>query len=194
MEFGSNLVAGILLVAVFHSAFVLGDSGPTELPSSLSIPPTVDAIGDGVSVPLGFIENRGQLLNDAVRYYANAGGVQIGLAAGVVFAAVGDAGNRGVLVSATFEGANPTIPEGRDPLPLRTHYFRGADPAGWRADVPSFSEVEYPDLYRGIDLRYRVAPGGVKYEFRVDAGADPDRIRIAYAGADRLTRARFRAI
>jgi len=183
MQFGRSLALGIAFAVLLPGVWTstpprVADEAASPLPPPIRAPDSY--------VPLGFVENRGQLTNDEVRFYANAGGTQIGLAAGKVLFTVGGNEGPGALVEAMFVGANPSVPEGRSPLPVRTHYFRGADPAEWHAGVPSVSEVEFADLYEGIDLLYRVTEEGVKYEFRVAAGADPSRIQVGYAGADGL--------
>ncbi|HHT9153618.1 MAG TPA: DUF7948 domain-containing protein, partial [Candidatus Hypogeohydataceae bacterium YC40] len=43
------------------------------------------------------------------------------------------------------------------------------------------------DTRTGIDLVYRGVPGGMKYEFIVQPGANPDDIRLAYTGIESLS-------
>jgi hypothetical protein len=54
------------------------------------------------------------------------------------------------------------------------------------ANLPTYSEVRYRDVWPGIDLAFRSQGGKLKYEFLVDPGADPSRIHMTYAGADPL--------
>src|SRR5437867_3699813 len=81
-----------------------------------------------------------------------------------------------------FDGSNPVAPRGRGELPTRSNYFAGSDPSKWRVGITSYREVVYEDLYDGIDLVYRSDGAGLKYEFVVRPGADPDRIRWSYQG------------
>jgi len=60
--------------------------------------------------------------------------------------------------------------------------FSGADPARWRTGAPAYRALECPEIYPGIDLAYRTGPSGLKSEFIIRPGADPDRIRWRYAG------------
>ncbi|GLY82369.1 hypothetical protein [Actinoallomurus iriomotensis] len=65
--------------------------------------------------------------------------------------------------------------------------FHGADPARWHTGIPTFGQVVYHDLWPGIDGIFSVRNGTLKYSFALDPGADPDDIRLSYAGADRVS-------
>jgi hypothetical protein len=56
-----------------------------------------------------------------------------------------------------------------------------------RTSLPTYGEVTYRELWPGIDMVFRGQGGKLKYEFHVAPGADPDRIRLAYTGADGLS-------
>ncbi|MCP4545027.1 MAG: hypothetical protein GY835_01020 [bacterium] len=89
-----------------------------------------------------------------------------------------------------FEGANPApVIEVRGELPTRFNYLLGNDPENWRTDVPAFREVVYRDLWPGIDLVYRQEADRLSYELVTKPGANPDRARFVYAGAERVTAA-----
>ena len=62
-------------------------------------------------------------------------------------------------------------------------YFKGTAEKQ-TADLPTFAELVYSDLWPGIDLVYAGEVQGLKYRFVVAPGADPGRIRLAYRGAD----------
>ncbi|MGC9945125.1 MAG: SBBP repeat-containing protein [Bryobacteraceae bacterium] len=76
--------------------------------------------------------------------------------------------------------------EGRNALPGKVNYFIGNDPARSRTDIPTFARVEYPDVYRGIDLAYYGSEGRLEYDFIVAPGADPSVIRLAAGGASEV--------
>jgi pectin methylesterase-like acyl-CoA thioesterase len=74
-----------------------------------------------------------------------------------------------------------------DELPGRVNYFRGNDPALWRRNVPTFAKVRCQQIYPGIDLvYYGTSQEQLEYDFIVAPGADPERIALAVAGADRV--------
>ncbi len=50
----------------------------------------------------------------------------------------------------------------------------------------SYSELIYEDLYDGIDMLWHGLESGLKYDFVVKPGADPNQIRIRYQGAEQI--------
>ena len=88
-------------------------------------------------------------------------------------------------------GANPaSTAEGVDRLAVKTNYFVGKDSTKWRFDVPTYAGAKFHDLYPGIDLLYRGDEGRLEYDFALAPQADPKRIRLRVAGAQRLDLAR----
>ncbi len=87
----------------------------------------------------------------------------------------------------TYAGANPA-PRivGQEELPGKANYFKGNDPAKWRANVPTFARVRYENLYPGIDLVYYGNQRALEYDFMVQPGADPGRIALSFAGQEAL--------
>ncbi|MBW3624591.1 MAG: SBBP repeat-containing protein, partial [Armatimonadetes bacterium] len=49
-------------------------------------------------------------------------------------------------------------------------------------NVPTYARVRYQSVYRGIDLVYYGKGQQLEYDFIVDPGADPDRIRMKFTG------------
>ncbi len=160
----------------------------------------------------GFLENAGQFPDRGVLYYGTGEGAGIAFLEGRVLLNVverrdpalvrdllswsgqgdgalggpADGDLQGCTVSLTFPGGNPVLPEARGELPGTTHYFLGRNPADWHTGLRRYSEVVYEGLYEGIDLVYRSAPDGVKYEFVVAPGADPSAITVHVEGHDSL--------
>ena len=81
-------------------------------------------------------------------------------------------------------GAPATTPE---PLPGKSNYLIGNDPARWRTNVPTYQRIGYRDVYPGVDVVYYGSQGQLEYDFVVAPGADPGRIRMAVEGADSAT-------
>jgi hypothetical protein len=81
-------------------------------------------------------------------------------------------------------GANPSAePVGQDLLPTRSNYFIGNDSSKWLTDIPNYGEVEYQDVYSGINLLYYGNQGQLEYDFVVSPGADASAIRLSIQGA-----------
>ncbi|MCF2137625.1 MAG: hypothetical protein K9W43_10385 [Candidatus Thorarchaeota archaeon] len=85
-----------------------------------------------------------------------------------------------------FPGSNLVIPQGQQPTKSITNYLYGDDPLTWKTDVPNYEILQYPEIYPGIDLVYKIQNGNLKYEFVVHPHADPTVIRIEYVNADNI--------
>jgi hypothetical protein len=162
------------------------------------------------TLPLYFIENRGQL-DKQVGYYVQGRDAAVYFTAeGVTFALIGPAADSGAegherqpsvrpvgwgsapeadgarqrwAVRLEFVGANPEVrPAGHEPTPARVSYFKGPE-AQWKTGLPTYGSVVYRDLWPGIDLVYSGTAGRLKYTFLVRPGADPGQIKLAYRGA-----------
>ncbi|OPZ37498.1 MAG: Phosphocholine transferase AnkX [Synergistetes bacterium ADurb.BinA166] len=84
-----------------------------------------------------------------------------------------------------FLGAGRVRPEGEKPAETVISYFKGPE-SEHRSGVPTYNSIVYSDLWPGIDLVYDGDASHLKYRFVVRPGADPERIRLAYRGAERL--------
>ncbi|MDP4215157.1 MAG: PKD domain-containing protein [Bacteroidota bacterium] len=87
----------------------------------------------------------------------------------------------------SFQGANeqPEIVADQ-PLDTYNNYFIGKDPAKWGAHCRVYQGITYKNIYDGIDLRYYTENGGLKYDLIVHPGADPNRIALKYEGQSKL--------
>ena len=84
-----------------------------------------------------------------------------------------------------FVGAH-AAPEGQQPLTGHTNYFLHNDRSLWLRDVPLVSEVEYPELYKGVSLSFYGKDQKLEHDFRVAPGADPSSIHMHVKGASDL--------
>jgi len=91
------------------------------------------------------------------------------------------------VVRMRLKGANPRPKmEGLEPLQGKSNYLIGNDRSKWHTNIPTFAQVQYTSVYPGIDVVYYGQQRQLEYDFRLAAGADPGRIRIAFEGADNL--------
>jgi uncharacterized repeat protein (TIGR01451 family) len=68
---------------------------------------------------------------------------------------------------------------GVDPLPGKSNYFIGSNPAKWHVNVPTYAKVRFHGMYPGIDLvYYGNQEGKLEHDFLVAPGADPHRIEF----------------
>ncbi|PYT10399.1 MAG: hypothetical protein DMF60_00210, partial [Acidobacteria bacterium] len=152
-------------------------------------------------LPLSFEANQGQL-DSQVKFISRANGYNLfltstealfqfriancGLRNESPSAGAGARNPQSALLTMKLAGANPDARiRGLDAMPGRGNYFIG-DAANWRANVPSYSRVEYGNVYRGIDLVYHGDRGELEYDFKVAPGADPAVIRLGFEGADKI--------
>lgn len=197
------------LFAVFLlgvGVIVLGGrtSIPRPLIHSIGRPPgrtlgsSAVLLGAYGKLPLSFEANRGQA-DPEVRFLARGKGYTLFLTATETVlslrepAAHGNPGRhekqagKTTVLRMKLVGVNPEAQvEGVDELPGKSHYFIGNDPAKWRTNVPAYRSVEYRDVYPGVSLVYYGNQRQLEYDFVVAAGADPQQIRFAVEGADRL--------
>lgn len=77
---------------------------------------------------------------------------------------------------------------GLEPLPGKSNYLIGNDPAKWHTDIPTYAKVRYSGIYPGIDLiYYGNQEGRLEHDFIVAPGADPNTIAMDFTGtADSL--------
>jgi hypothetical protein len=82
--------------------------------------------------------------------------------------------------------AKHTILSGARKTPGYRNYLLGNDPSKWASDVAAYEEVAYPELYPGTTLKLYELNKKLKYDFELEPGANPDKIRIQYNGADKV--------
>ncbi len=89
-------------------------------------------------------------------------------------------------VSVRFLNSRPTRPTGHEPGSYYQNFYYGKDPSKWVTGIHPYRTLRYQDLYEGIDLVTHARKQGMKYEFHLEAGADPSRIALQYEGTDDL--------
>ena len=83
--------------------------------------------------------------------------------------------------------ANPAAKvSGEEELAGKINYLIGKDPSKWRTGVATYAKVRYEQVYPGIDLVYYGNQRQLEYDFVVGPGADPARIRLKLAGAQKM--------
>jgi len=79
---------------------------------------------------------------------------------------------------------SPQIAHARSSITkTRFHYYLGNNSENWKTDVQGVDRVVYKDLYHGIDLVVYSNKKGLKYDFVVHPGANPEDIHWSYRGA-----------
>jgi Abnormal spindle-like microcephaly-assoc'd, ASPM-SPD-2-Hydin/Beta-propeller repeat len=75
---------------------------------------------------------------------------------------------------------------GENQLARKTNYFTGSNPKNWHTNVPSYSAVQYKNVYPGVDLLFYGNNQRLEYDFQVAAGADPQQITLHLEGTRTL--------
>jgi uncharacterized repeat protein (TIGR01451 family) len=73
-----------------------------------------------------------------------------------------------------------------DPLPGKSNYLLGNDPAKWRIGVPQFARLRYESVYPGINLVFYGNQGQLEYDFQIAPGADPKQAELEFDEAKQL--------
>src|SRR5262249_14381301 len=132
---------------------------------------------------VGFMANQGQA-DTQVRFLSQGSGYSLLLTDSEAVLAL-----PGTNVSMQLAGANANVmPVGVGLLAGQSNFIFGNDPGNWQTDVPSYSRVEYRNIYPGITLNYHsTGSGRLEYDFTIEPGADPAAIHLVFSGADSLT-------
>lgn len=88
-----------------------------------------------------------------------------------------------IIKSATLklEGANPNIKgKGINKLITKSNYFTGNDPTKWQKGIPNYGEVQFNELYPGIDLVYYGNNGQLEFDFNISPGANSEIIKLKF--------------
>ncbi|HHY55624.1 MAG TPA: hypothetical protein GYA08_09315 [Chloroflexi bacterium] len=133
-----------------------------------------------------FVENIGQF-DPSVRFLARVGDETLWLLHDALWVSRPVENDRWLALRLSFADANPTpLLEPFARQDVQINYFIGADPAGWRTNVPVWSGVRYVDLYPGVDLEVYAQRG--QWAWRLtgngDTTAAASRLRVEGAPAE----------
>lgn len=86
-----------------------------------------------------------------------------------------------------FAGASSGVEHsGTQAIQEYFNYFIGNDRSKWAGGVHAYQQVNYKQLYPGINLEVNAGTGGFKYQYVVAPGANPAQVKMQFAGADSL--------
>ncbi|HMM06652.1 MAG TPA: SBBP repeat-containing protein [Clostridiales bacterium] len=97
-------------------------------------------------------------------------------------------GTRGVALSMGFVNANPDLSvQGVELYEGKVNYFIGSNADKWKSNIPTYGQLRYNDVWEGISLSIRHTEKGIKLDWHIAAGTNPDAIRLTCEGADSLS-------
>jgi photosystem II stability/assembly factor-like uncharacterized protein len=68
------------------------------------------------------------------------------------------------------------------PQGYSSNYIIGNDPSQWQTNVPNYGQVEYQNVYPGVNVVYYGNQSQLEYDFDVAPGADPSAITLNFSG------------
>lgn len=150
-------------------------------------------------LPLSFEVNDGQA-DSQVQYLTQGTGYSLDLnALGATLSlqkpltvsagtSTASSGGDGATLAMSLLGSDPNAAvAGEDQLPGTSNYFVGNDPAEWHTKIAQYGQVEYQDVYQGINLIYYGNQQQLEYDFQVAPGANPSAIRFGIQGAENVS-------
>ena len=156
--------------------------------------------GQGLSKPLSFIENKGQVTDEYnnprhdIQYKLSTPGMNLYVASGKLyyqFSKTEGTTPETMQISTykmgvTLLGANPAAKAiATDRQEYYENYYRSQNDNGFT--VHSFNKVIYKNVYPDIDWVLYVKDNNVEYDFVVRPGGDVNNIKLSYSGATALS-------
>jgi hypothetical protein len=132
-------------------------------------------------LPLRFEANQGQAAT-SVRYVAKTSNYTLLMHPGGV--TVQPPHSKPLTISLVHSNPASKI-ESTDQLPIHVNYLVGGRDH-WRTEVPTWSRVEYRDIYPGIDAVFYGNQNQFEYDLVLKPGADPRSIRFKLGGGTGL--------
>jgi hypothetical protein len=155
---------------------------PTLFHSVLSAEPSDSKV---VHLPIMFEKNMGQVSSSYLFMSRHRNVEALFSRAGVDILVPEGKGSAQIRIR--FTGWRPNVaPEGNDPLQSVTNYLQGNDSSRWIRGVPAYAEIEYPEIYSGIDLVFHGKGDQLEHDFRIAAGGNPDQVRFSIEGTHGL--------
>ena len=128
-----------------------------------------------------FYENKGQLLNSDTILYSESTSRFVEFTKTSVTLWADETGSP---ITYVFHSANEITPKGLESISYSANFFLGS--RGTFTNVKGYNIVIYENLWDDIDVIFRLAESGIKYEFRIHPGGDPQQILIDVEHCDSL--------
>ena len=143
-----------------------------------------EIVENAVKVQIPFIENEGQVGDEAVRFYARTfGGTLFVEDGGVVTYSLPAGNGTGAVIREFLSDREGVFPVGIEPSATKVSYFIGNDSDNWQSNLPTYNAVSLGEVYAGISLSLKAHGDNVEKIFTVEPGANPDAIMVRVEGA-----------
>lgn len=135
--------------------------------------------------PVSFETNRGQAPG-GVRYLSHGSGYWLLLgSADATVALQSQTGSMALKLGWIGGNPNPSI-RGKNLLPGKSNYFLGGDPKRWYTDIPNYAQVEYQNVYPGVNLVFYGNQRNFEYDIVLRPGASLESVKLRFTGAKRI--------
>lgn len=136
--------------------------------------------------PLSFEPNRQQTSSE-VKFLARGDGYILFLTDNDAVFRLANAPGKSSVLRMSLQGTNASPRfAGVDELPGKSNYFIGNQPGQWHTNIPNYRKVSERGVYPGIDLVYYGTQRQLEYDFVLAPGARPDKLHIAFQGAQKI--------
>ena len=143
-------------------------------------------VKDMQNIRVPFVENKGQINNGDVKFYASTfGGTVFVNENGFLSYNLPAEDNNGVVLKEIFTDKNMNI-KGLDPSPASVNYFIGKDKNNWKTDIPSYNRISLGEVYKGIEVTLQVQGNTVEKLFTVSPNESPEQIKVKLDGCKEL--------
>ncbi len=91
-------------------------------------------------------------------------------------------------VNMQLRGAAQGIqPEQQNGSETRYNFYHGNDRSKWASGLQAWKQVSYPEIYPNTNWVIYTSDHGIKYDFHLKPGADPNLIRMQFTGAESVS-------
>jgi len=137
-------------------------------------------------MPLSFERNAGQVAEESAAWVGRANSYRVALGATSATIIPAAPGRSDVVLMEFVNARKAATAQALEPLPGKTNYLIGRDPSRWIQNLATYGRIEYQNVYDGIDVAWYGNQGQLEYDFWVQPGADPSRIRVRFEGTRKL--------
>jgi len=150
-----------------------------------------EILNKAYTLQIPFIENKGQIKDESVSYYAKTfGGTVFVTKDGKLVYSLPKFEKKekvkGWVIKEGLVGTSISNVKGEEEAVTKVSYFKGKDPSKWERNISTYNLVSLGEVYKGIELKLKAYGKNVEKLFYVKAGANPENIKIKIEGAKSL--------
>jgi len=122
------------------------------------------------TLKIPFIENKGQIKDKSVRYYAKTfGGTVFITKDGKLVYSLPKFEEKekvkGWVIKESLVGASIFNVKGEEEAVTKVSYFKGKDPSNWKRNISTYSLVSLGEVYKGIEVKVKAYGKNVENHF-----------------------------